>query len=167
MTGKVDKYHWIDVGSSYIPSEISCAVLWAQLNASREILDKRVENFRFYSERLRHLSDEGLLRIPVVPPEGTVNGHIFFVVLPSQQVRESVESEMKKVGISAFSHYVPLHSSPAGRRFGRVSTRSGGNDLPETDAVFAGLLRLPVWVGLTVPQLSSVVEIIERVVVKV
>jgi dTDP-4-amino-4,6-dideoxygalactose transaminase len=166
MTGKVDKYHWIDLGSSYIPSELSCAVLWAQLNASREILDRRVENFKFYGERLHRLSEEGRLRIPIVPCECGVNGHIFFIVLPSQLQREALESELKKVGISAFSHYVPLHSSPAGIKFGRVASTACDGSLPETDAVFAGLLRLPVWVGLTLQQLSSVVEIIERVLSK-
>jgi dTDP-4-amino-4,6-dideoxygalactose transaminase len=163
MAGKVDKYHWIDLGSSYIPSEISCAVLWAQLNASREILDKRVANFHFYMDRLQHLSDRGLLRIPAEPPGCGVNGHIFFIVLPSQAIRETLEKELKHVGISAFSHYVPLHSSPAGKRFGRVVSQAQDGQLPETDAVFVGLLRLPVWVGLTQAQLSSVVEIIERV----
>lgn len=164
MNGKVDKYHWIDIGSSYIPSEISCAVLWAQLNVSREILEKRVSNFQFYADRLKHLSERGLLRIPTTPQGCDVNGHIFYIVLPSQPIREHMERELKKVGISAFSHYVPLHSAPAGQRFGRVScVATNDGMLPETDAVFAGLLRLPVWVGLTPQQLSSVVEMVERV----
>ena len=166
MAGKVDKYHWVDIGSSYVPSELSCAVLWAQLQQAHELTQKRVENFNFYVSKLLRLQDKGLLRISSVPDQSTTNGHIFFVVLPTQDVREKLEVALKQRGISAFSHYVPLHSSPAGLKYCKVhpsptsssSTSSAFEPLPVTQAVFAGLLRLPIWAGLTAHQLDSVAD---------
>ena len=171
MIGKVDKYHWVDLGSSYVPSELSCAVLWAQLQEAHELTQRRIENFQFYAKKLLPLQQRGLVHISTVPDQCSTNGHIFFLVLPSQQARERLEVALKQLGISAFSHYVPLHSAPAGLKYGRVhasppvpvtDTLIAG--LPVTDSVFAGLLRLPIWAGLTAHQLNAVVDAVTALI---
>lgn len=171
VTGKVDKYEWVDYGSSYVPNELSSAVLWAQLEQCHEITARRVENFRAYSAAFADLVSAGRLAIPAVPEGCSTNGHIFFVILPSRELRDRMAAGLKRHGVTAFSHYVPLHSSPAGRRFGRVSApqsqhlTEGGREieagedlqLTSTDAVFDGLLRLPVWADLRPADVQHVV----------
>jgi len=115
MMGKIDKYQWVDLGSSYVPNELSCAVLWAQLEKVHDIGSRRRTNFAVYAEGLQHLAAQGALRIPQVPVGCENNAHIFFVLLPSLAVRQYYETELKRRGIAAFSHYVALHSSPAGK----------------------------------------------------
>ena len=109
-------------------------------------------NFKAYEMGLRGLHERGLVRIPVVPIECSGNAHIFFILLPSLETRLAFERELKRRGVSAFSHYVPLHSAPAGLRFGRVA-----GSMAETDRVFAGLLRLPVWLGLREDEIQKVI----------
>ena len=120
MMGKIDKYEWVDMGSSYVPSELSCSVLWAQLEQAYAITSKRQAHFRAYSQGLRDLAEKGLLRMAHVPALCQTNGHIFYILLPSVELRQAFEAGLKQRGISAFTHYVPLHSSPAGRKFCRV-----------------------------------------------
>lgn len=158
MAGKIDKYEWIDTGSSFVCNELACAVLWAQLERSGEITQARRANWALY---LRFLAEHPRcvaagLRVAAVPAHCQHNGHIFFIVLPSEQQRRAVAEGLRRCGISAMSHYVPLHSAPAGLRFGRVAPGSEG--MPETAAVFAGLLRLPVWTGLREEEIAMVVQ---------
>ena len=158
MAGKIDKYEWIDAGSSFVCNELACAVLWAQLERSAEITQARRANWALY---LRLLAEHPRctaagLRVAAVPAHCQHNGHIFFVVLPSEQQRRAVAEGLRRSGISAMSHYVPLHSAPAGLRFGRVAPGSEG--MTETAAVFAGLLRLPVWTGLSEEEIAMVVQ---------
>jgi dTDP-4-amino-4,6-dideoxygalactose transaminase len=158
MAGKIDKYEWIDLGSSYVPSEVSCAILWAQLEHSAEITSARLANFHTYAEGLSKLSESGAFGIPCVPDMCATNAHIFSLLLPTKLIRIFYETEMKRRGVSAFSHYVPLHSSPAGIRYGRVA---GG--MTVTDSVFAGLIRLPLWVGLRNDELQFVINALKEV----
>ena len=158
MAGKIDKYEWIDLGSSYVPSEVSCAILWAQLEHSTEITSARRANFHTYSEGLSELHEEGVFRIPKVPKDCETNAHIFSLLLPTSDLRIFFELELKRRGVSAFSHYVPLHSSPAGLKFSRTA---GG--MAVTDSVFAGLLRLPLWVGLRIDELQYVINAVKEV----
>lgn len=160
MAGKIDKYEWIDLGSSYVPSEVSCAILWAQLEHSAEITSARLANFHTYAEGLSKLSESGAFGIPCVPAMCSTNAHIFSLLLPTKQIRIFYETEMKRRGVSAFSHYVPLHSSPAGKMYGRVA---GGMSV--TDSVFAGLIRLPLWVGLRNDELQFVINALKEVAV--
>lgn len=157
MAGKIDKYEWIDLGSSYVPSEVSCAILWAQLEHSAEITAARISNFNTYHNGLSELHGKHL-RIPCVPPECVTNAHIFSLLLPNKDLRGFFETEMKRRGVSAFSHYVPLHSSPAGLKFGRVA-----GEMTVTNEIFAGLLRLPLWVGLRIEELQYVINAVKEV----
>lgn len=114
MMGKIDTYQWVDVGSSYVPNELSCAVLYAQLEEVHSISQRRLANFTTYRNGLAHLVDRGAFRIPVVPPECETNAHIFYLLLPSEAVRAHYQAELKARGVAAYSHYVALHSAPAG-----------------------------------------------------
>ena len=158
MAGKIDKYEWIDLGSSYVPSEVSCAILWAQLEHSTSITAARVNNFDTYFKGLSTLHEEGAFRIPQIPKNCKTNAHIFSLLLPNKEQKVFYETQLKRRGVSAFSHYVPLHSSPAGLKYGRVAGK-----MPVTDSVYDGLLRLPLWVGLSIDELEYVINAIKEV----
>lgn len=147
MMGKVDKYVWMDIGSSFVPSEVSCAILFAQLERANHIETNRLAHFSAYQSGLAALEKRGVLKRCVVPEGCHSNAHIFFILLPNAVIRKHYEEKLKLRGISAFTHYVPLHSAPAGLKYGRTSTEGGS--LPVTDQVFNTLLRLPVWSDMT------------------
>jgi len=158
MAGKIDKYEWVDVGSSYVPSEVSCAILYAQLEKCESISESRLEKHRYYDQSLRPLADKGFFSIATIPSYCQHNGHIFFIVLADSHMRIIVEEHLKSRGITAFSHYVPLHSSPAGKRFGKV-----GSSMDVTNKVGEGLLRLPIWIGLRLDELNYVIQAIHDI----
>jgi dTDP-4-amino-4,6-dideoxygalactose transaminase len=141
--GEVDKYTWQDVGSSFLPGELTAAFLWAQLEQAAAITGARLAAWERYHAALVPLEGRGLLRRPAVPPECTHNAHMYHVLLAPRVDRQAVIAALRQQDIHAVFHYVPLHSSPAGRRFGRAH-----GDLAVTDRVAASLLRLPLWVGL-------------------
>lgn len=143
--GQIDKYTWMDVGSSYLPSEIVAAFLAAQLEHAREITDRRLAIWERYHAWAAELEGDGVLRRPVVPAHCTHNAHMYYLLLPSLEARQRFIASLKADGIGAVFHYVPLHSTPAGREFGRPAVGSG---LPVTDRVSDTLVRLPLWVGL-------------------
>jgi dTDP-4-amino-4,6-dideoxygalactose transaminase len=149
--GEIDKYTWVDVGSSYLPSEINAAFLWAQLEQADLITRQRLDLWDAYHALMAPLEDAGRLRRPVVPPDVEHNAHMYFVLLPDEHVRESVIAELREHNVHSVFHYVPLHSSPAGRRFGRE-----GSGLEVTDDVSRRLLRLPLWVGMTQADVERV-----------
>ena len=149
--GAIDKYTWIDVGSSYLPSEISAAFLWAQLEGAATITDVRLALWRRYHELLAPFEARGVLRRPIVPADCAHNAHMYYVLAVGPSQRRSLLSALDAQGINAVSHYVPLHSSPAGRRFGRSS-----GSMEVTDRVAAQLVRLPLWFGMTEAHLSAV-----------
>ena len=142
--GEVDKYTWVGVGSSYVPSEINCAFLFAQLELLQEIADRRRKIYQFYFEHLRPLEVEGRLRLPVMPAGCSSNFHMFYILLPDETLRDGLATDLKKHGINAVIHFVPLHSSPMGRTFGgRVG------DLPVTENIAKRLLRLPFFFDIS------------------
>ncbi len=147
--GEVDKYTWTDVGSSYLPSELTAAFLLAQLEGSVGITARRLAVWDRYHAALEPLERAGLL----VRQSVTGNAHIYYVILPSLQERTHVIDALRAVSISAVFHYVPLHSSPAGLRFGRTSGR-----LPITDDISRRLLRLPIWPDMTPAEVDMVVD---------
>jgi dTDP-4-amino-4,6-dideoxygalactose transaminase len=147
--GLVDKYTWTDVGSSYLPSELTAAFLFAQLEASTQITARRLAVWDRYHAALEPLEREGLL----VRQRVRGNAHMYFVILPSLEERTHVIESLRALGISAVFHYVPLHSAPAGLRFGRTSGR-----LPVTDDLSARLLRLPIWPDMTEGEVALVVD---------
>jgi dTDP-4-amino-4,6-dideoxygalactose transaminase len=142
--GEVDKYTWVDHGSSYVPSEVASAFLCAQLEMMDEISARRKAAWDLYRELLQPLEDEGLLRLPVVPPECQTNHHIFYVLLPDRESRDGLMTHLKSRDVLAVFHYVPLHDSPMGRTYGYQT-----GDLPVTEDLSSRLLRLPLYHDLT------------------
>ena len=163
--GEVDKYTWQEVGSSFLSGELTTAFLWAQLEESQAITDNRMASWNRYHTALAPLEANGLLRRPVVPADCEHNAHMYYVLLAAGIDRQAVLGELKGKGISSVSHYVPLHSAPAGQRFGRVH---GSMDVTNTQS--ERLIRLPLWVGLSEEQQVLVVttlqECLTRLIVK-
>lgn len=142
--GEVDKYTWVDVGSSYLPSDIIAAFLWAQLEQSDYILQRRLENWNHYHEKFIELEALGLVRRPMVPDHCQHNGHIYSLLVKDLETRTALMADLKSKGIQSTFHYVPLHSSPAGLKYGRTV-----NDLAVTNRVSECLVRLPLGSGMT------------------
>ena len=142
--GEVDKYSWVDIGSSYLPSELVGAFLWAQLEQARAINARRMDLCSAYRKGLEPLARSGALALPQPEPAGvTGNGHMFYVLLQDLAARTRLIAHLKARGIHSVFHYVPLHSSPAGRKFGRVA-----GPMTVTDDVSSRLLRLPLYFEL-------------------
>jgi dTDP-4-amino-4,6-dideoxygalactose transaminase len=140
--GQVDKYTWIDVGSSFLPGELTAAFLWAQLERADEITAARMALWQAYAGAAAELTDTGI-EPPTVPADCAHNAHLFRVLLPRHVPRGDVIASLNARGVNAVFHYVPLHSAPAGRRVGRAA-----GPLPVTDDSSARLVRLPLWVGI-------------------
>lgn len=153
--GLVDKYTWQEVGSSYLPGELVAAFLWAQLEQAQSITAKRLDLWRHYHGMLAPLEESGRLRRPIVPPECQHNAHMYYVLLPPRVDRQVVMERLQEHEIFPVFHYVPLHSSPAGKRYGRPS-----GTLAVTDSLSDRLLRLPLWVGLTGEGQARVVALL-------
>jgi dTDP-4-amino-4,6-dideoxygalactose transaminase len=150
--GAVDKYTWVDVGSSYVPSEICSAFLFAQLEHLDAITERRRAIYEAYERALRPLEEEGFLRLPRLPEECTSNYHLFYILLADAPARDALMTHLRQRGILAVFHYVPLHSSPMGQKFGY---RAG--QLPVTEELSGRLLRLPFYYGLTEEEQGRVV----------
>ena len=142
--GEVDKYTWVDIGSSFLPSELIGAFLWAQLERAASIIARRRQLCAVYREALQELADDGLLALPQVEPEGVSgNGHMFYLMTHTAAERGALLAQLKTAGVHAVFHYVPLHASPAGRRFGRSA-----GALPVTENLADRLVRLPLFYNL-------------------
>lgn len=141
--GEVDKYTWVDRGSSFLPSELVAAFLYAQIGEAESITAQRLFLWKTYHSVFSGTEVRGRLRRPVIPDDCVHNAHMYYILLPSAERRDAILDELRKRGIGAVFHYVPLHSSPAGLKYGRAH----GN-LHLTDALSQRLLRLPMWVGL-------------------
>jgi dTDP-4-amino-4,6-dideoxygalactose transaminase len=155
LRGEVDKYTWVDVGSSYVPSEICSAFLYAQLEMMDEINERRRAHYQFYSRQLSPLEADGFLRLPQIPQECESNAHLFWIILPDATTRNALLAHLNDRGIGAVFHYVPLHSSPMGRSFGYKT-----GDLPITEDLSSRLLRLPVYFDISEAEQNSVVTAI-------
>jgi dTDP-4-amino-4,6-dideoxygalactose transaminase len=155
--GEVDKYTWVDIGSSFVPAEITCAFLLAQLEAMDEITSRRREVYQFYLENLSFLEERELLEIPRVPEGCATNYHMFHVLLGDGKTRDGLMGHLKRYGISAVFHYVPLHTSGMGERLGYR-----GGELPLTENLSARLLRLPFYADITRDEQMRVVRSISE-----
>jgi dTDP-4-amino-4,6-dideoxygalactose transaminase len=158
--GEVDKYTWVDLGSSFLPSDIIAAFLWAQLEEAGAINTRRRQMWAKYHDAFAELESRGRLRRPVVPRDAGHNAHSYFVLLPDLAARQEFIASLGRDGIHAVFHYVPLHSSPAGRKLGRAS-----GALRVTDSVSDRLVRLPLWIGLE-PQQDYVIERVRAALTK-
>jgi dTDP-4-amino-4,6-dideoxygalactose transaminase len=151
--GEVDKYTWQDVGSSFLPGEIIAAFLWAQLEEAASITQRRLTLWQNYHQLLVDLEQQGLLRRPIITEGAEANGHLYYVVLAPEINRHQILEEFVRKDINTVFHYVPLHSSPAGRRLARPhGSLAVTNDLSER------LVRLPLWIGLSEDEQMRVTE---------
>ncbi len=146
--GEVDKYNWVDTGSSFLPSEITAAFLWAQIENLDRIQQRRIEIWEFYNQQLKDWASQKNIELPTIPSEATNNAHMFYLVCESEQQRTQLINHLKDHGISAVFHYISLHSSPFYR------DKHDGRDLPNSDKFTNRLVRLPMFYELD-PQLVT------------
>ena len=151
--GEVDKYTWVDIGSSYLPSDLLAAFLRAQLEHRDQIQSRRREIWDTYSRELAPWADANGVRLPIVPPECEQTYHMFYVIMPSIESRQALISHLAASGILAVFHYLPLHLSPMGLRFGG---RQG--DFPVTEDLSDRLLRFPFFTGMSTSEQSQVMD---------
>lgn len=155
--GQVDKYRWVNWGSSYLPSELNVAYLYAQLEAADEINDCRLARWQQYWDGLMPLAEEGKIELPFIPGECVHNAHMFYIKTKDEPERQALIDMLKEHDILAVYHYVPLHSAPAGKKFGRFH----GED-KYTTKESERLLRLPMYYGLSEEQTAFVIEKIKE-----
>jgi dTDP-4-amino-4,6-dideoxygalactose transaminase len=154
--GRVDKYRWVDFGSSYLPSEIIAAFLYAQLEAINTIQQSREASWNLYHELFADAEAASLLRRPIVPEMCKQNGHIYYVLLNDAEARTKALRRLKELGIGAAFHYVPLHDAPAGRRFARTH-----GSMQVTEDLSARLVRVPLWAGISNDQIVAATRAVE------
>jgi dTDP-4-amino-4,6-dideoxygalactose transaminase len=152
--GEVDKYTWVDIGSSYLPSELIAAFLWAQMEEAETITTRRLSIWQTYHEAFKELEETDYVRRPRIPSHCKHNAHMYYLLMPDIKTRTAFIDYLKRHEIHCVFHYVPLHTAPAGRRFGRVH-----GSMENTARAGDCLVRLPLWVGLEEQQTF----IVERV----
>ena len=157
LRGQVDKYTWVDMGSSYLPSEMNAAYLYAQLEEADRINEDRKASWNEYYEMLTPLADIGRIELPVIPEECEHNAHMFYIKVKDIEERTELAAFLKRKGILAVFHYVPLHSAPAGSKFGRFH----GEDRYTTNT-FERLLRLPMFYGLGYDNVEFICDKIKQ-----
>lgn len=153
--GEVDKYTWVDVGSSYLPSDLIAAVLWTQLQQSEIITSRRLQIWHTYHKAFAELERQQVIRRPQISSSSQHNAHIYYLLMNNLEERIHVLSELKSKGIQATFHYVPLHNSPAGRRFGRI-----GSSMHITEDISDRILRLPLSASLSNQEVKRVIDTI-------
>ncbi len=159
--GEVARYTWVDLGSSYGMSDVSAAFLWAQLQVAERVTALRLDIWRRYHEAFEEMELKGLLRRPVVPDGCRHNAHMYYLLLPDPEVRDELLRDLNGQGISAVFHYTPLHSSPAGRRYGRTH-----GDLSLTEQLSQRLVRLPLFADMRHDQVERVAEAVDTAVLR-
>jgi dTDP-4-amino-4,6-dideoxygalactose transaminase len=153
LRGEVDKYTWVDIGSSYLPSDILAAFLYAQFEKMDEIQEMRLKVWNAYYEALKPFEDEGKIRLPVVPEYAKHNAHMFYVLFESEEQRNFMLKWLKIKGVNAQFHYIPLHSSPLGIKNGNKA-----RDLPFTEELSKKLIRLPLYSGIKDEELNYIIN---------
>lgn len=155
--GMVDKYGWMDIGSSYLPSELQAAYLWGNLEMAEAIQSHRMNVWNAYFERLEPLAKKGMLSLATIPQGCTHNAHMFYLKVKDLNVRTKLLARFKEREIGAVFHYVPLHSAPAGLKYGRMF----GEDIYTTQES-ERLIRLPLYYGMTREEIDEVCEVIVK-----
>lgn len=146
----VDKYTWVDVGSSYLPGEITSAFLWGQLEAGEEITQMRRAIWDLYDSELRSIVKERGYKTPSVPAECVHNAHMYYLLVHTQEERDELLERCRKRGLGCVFHYIPLHSSPAGKQYGLAPA-----DMSNTERVAETIIRLPLWVGINADEVIA------------
>lgn len=157
LRGLIDKYTWVEAGSSYLPSDLNAAYLWAQLEQADAITENRFATWRAYHEGLKDLEEQGRIERPVIPAECVHNAHMYYVKTKDLDERTRFISYLKEHGVGSAFHYVPLHSSPAGIRYGRFH----GDDVYTTKESDR-LVRLPMYYGLPKQDVDYVIDVIHQ-----
>ncbi len=157
--GQVDKYTWVDIGSSFLPGELVGAFLYAQLEQAEKIIAARMRIFKRYIRGLKPLACKGLIRLPFVRDENACNGHIFYIITRNLVERTMLIAHLKDRGISAVFHYVPLHSSPAGKKYGKT-----GSAMTMTDDLSDKVLRLPLYYEMANEDVDRVVNALSEII---
>ena len=155
--GQIDKYTWVGYGSSYLPSDMNAAYLWAQLEEADKINDKRLSIWNFYHDELKELEDKGVLERPYIPEYATHNAHMYYIKVKDLRVRTKLLAYLKERGILSVFHYVPLHSATAGKKFGRFH----GEDVYTTKES-ERLCRLPMYYSLSLEEAAEVVKALKE-----
>lgn len=155
--GEIDKYTWQKIGSSFLPGELVSAFLWAQLQEAQNITNTRINSWNYYDELLKSSVINDKLSRPFIPKDCEHNGHMYYILLNKGIDRDRVLSTLKGLGINALFHYVPLHSAPAGLRYGRVS-----GEMKNTNYYSKQIIRLPMWCGIQRRQQERVVDGLAR-----
>lgn len=151
--GQVDKYTWVDFGDSYLPSEINAAYLWAQLEQADEINNNRLATWEEYRDAFKPLADKGIIEIPTIPSDCIHNAHMFYIKCKDLEERTKFIAEMRESGVGCVFHYVPLHSAPAGIKFGRFNGIDE-HTTPDSDR----LVRLPLYYNMADDDKKTVIE---------
>lgn len=157
LRGQIDKYTWVDYGSSYLPSDMNAAYLYSQLEQADKINDARLSSWDLYYAQLKPLADEGFIELPFVPEGCKHNAHMFYIKVKDIQERTKLISYLKENDISAVFHYIPLHTSPAGLKFGRFSEED-----KYTTKESQRLLRLPMYYGLSKEDILNITQVINK-----
>lgn len=153
--GEIDKYTWVDAGSSYLPSELNAAYLWGQLEAIEQIMADRLQSWNRYRDGLQHISEQAIIELPIVSETCRHNGHLFFIKCRDLEERSNLIAFLKEHGVSAVFHYIPLHSAPAGQRYGRFH----GDDV-YTTRQSERLLRLPLFYQMGDDVIDQVIRLV-------
>ena len=156
--GDVDKYTWVDIGSSYLPSDILAALLWAQLQQADSITQNRINIWNRYHHAFEELEKDRKVRRPIIPPQCQHNAHIYYLLVDSLDTRTQILANLKRAGVQATFHYVPLHSAPAGQKYGRQS----GN-LIVTEDICDRIVRLPLFANMTFEEADYIVSLIQEI----
>jgi dTDP-4-amino-4,6-dideoxygalactose transaminase len=151
--GQVDKYTWVDIGSSYVMSDLNAAFLWAQLEQAEQITSRRLDIWQRYHDAFEPLEADGWVRRPTIPSDRRHNAHMYYLLMNDRAERDRLIEQLAEHDIKAVFHYVPLHSAPAGERFGRAA-----GPLPVTNAASERLLRLPLFPGLDEQMIDRVID---------
>lgn len=154
--GQVDKYTWVEAGSSYLPSELNAAYLWAQLIDAEKIYDDRMKTWNRYYEELKELEEAGYIELPIIPGECKHNAHMFYIKTKNLEERTKFITYMKAYSIMCVFHYVPLHTAPAGKKYGRFS----GEDR-FTTRESERLVRLPLYYGLSDEDQEKIIQFVK------
>lgn len=151
LQGKIDKYTWVDIGSSYLPSDIIAAFLWAQMEEAENITKKRLNVWNYYHKNLEPLEEKGLITRPTIPQGCEHNAHMYYVLLKNKEKRNDIIKRLDELGINAIFHYIPLHNSPMG-----ISSSRSCGDLKNTINISDRIMRLPLWIGVNSERVTDV-----------
>lgn len=154
--GEIDKYTWVDIGSSYLPSEMIAAFLWAQLAHAEDIVANRCASFDLYYKHLLPLAERGRLRLPYIPQDHSANGHIFYIIAQNYEWQQGLLNYLNDNGVKAIFHYIPLHSSSAGVKFGRFNST-----LQNTDDLSRRIIRLPLFYGISEENIEAICGLVK------